>query len=47
MKIPAGKHAIEFRFEPEKYYLGEKVSLASSVILVLLVLLAVWRSFKK
>lgn len=47
MKIPAGKHAIEFRFEPEKYYLGEKVSLASSVILVLLVLLALWKQFKK
>lgn len=47
MKIPAGKHAIEFRFEPEKYYLGEKVSMASSVILVLLVLVALWRSFKK
>lgn len=47
MKIPAGKHAIEFRFEPEKYYLGEKVSFASSVILVLLVLLALWKQFKK
>lgn len=47
MKVPAGKHAIEFRFEPEKYYLGEKVSLASSVILVLLVLLAVWKQIKK
>jgi hypothetical protein len=47
MKVPAGKHAIEFRFEPEKYYLGEKVSLASSIILVLMVLLAVWRQFKK
>lgn len=47
MKIPAGKHAIEFRFEPEKYYLGEKVSLASSVILVLMVLLAIWRQVKK
>lgn len=47
MKVPAGKHAIEFRFEPEKYYLGEKVSLASSVVLVLLVLLALWKQFKK
>lgn len=47
MKVPAGKHAIEFRFEPEKYYLGEKVSLASSVILVLLVLLALWKQIKK
>ena len=47
MKVPAGKHTIEYRFEPEKYYLGEKVSLASSVVLVLLVLLAVWKQIKK
>lgn len=46
MKVPAGKHNIEFRFEPAKYYLGEKVSLASSVILVLLILgtgIIAWR----
>lgn len=47
MKVPAGNHKIEFRFEPEKYYLGEKVSMASSVVLVLLVLLAGFMGYKK
>jgi hypothetical protein len=35
MIIPAGKHQIEFKFEPSSYYLGNKVSLASSVLLLL------------
>jgi hypothetical protein len=33
MRIPAGKHTIEFKFEPKKYYLGEKISLASCILL--------------
>lgn len=35
MIIPAGKHQIEFKFEPGSYYVGNKVSLASSVLLLL------------
>ena len=38
MILPAGTHKVEFRFEPKVYYTGEKISLASSVILILLVL---------
>jgi hypothetical protein len=34
MKIPAGNHKIEFRFEPESYVQGEKISLIASVLLV-------------
>lgn len=34
MKIPAGNHKIEFRFEPESYVKGEKISLIASVLLV-------------
>jgi hypothetical protein len=37
MKIPAGKHDIEFRFEPESYAIGEKISLVSSIVLILLI----------
>ncbi len=37
MVIPAGKHTIEFRFHPKSYFTGEKISLASSLLLVLLV----------
>jgi len=37
MRIPPGGHEIEFRFEPESYYKGEKVSLASSLLIIILV----------
>ncbi len=36
MVVPAGKHEIEFRFEPRVYFTGEKISFASSLILILL-----------
>lgn len=36
LKVPAGTHKIEFRFEPKSYITGEKISFASSVILILL-----------
>jgi len=35
MVIPAGKHLVEFKFEPTSYYLGNKVSFASSILLLL------------
>jgi hypothetical protein len=35
-QIPAGTHKIEFIFHPESYYTGEKISLAGSLLLVLL-----------
>jgi hypothetical protein len=35
MIIPAGNHQIEFKFEPASYYTGNKVSLASSILLLL------------
>lgn len=38
MVLPAGDHKVEFRFEPEVYAVGEKISLASSVLLILLVI---------
>ncbi|HPT12076.1 MAG TPA: YfhO family protein, partial [Bacteroidales bacterium] len=38
MNIPAGDHTVTFRFEPSSYKVGNKVSLASSVILLLLLL---------
>jgi hypothetical protein len=37
MIVPAGKNLIEFRFEPEVYYTGEKISFASSLLLLLMV----------
>jgi hypothetical protein len=47
MKIPAGNHTIEFKFHPKSYFMGEKISLASSFILVLLIAGMVWLEWKK
>ncbi len=38
MKVPAGEHTIEFKFEPSSYSTGSTVSLASSALLILLFL---------
>ncbi|WP_372644331.1 YfhO family protein [Ancylomarina sp.] len=32
MKVPAGKHKIEFKFEPKAFYVGEKISLVSMIL---------------
>jgi hypothetical protein len=47
MKVPAGNHKIEFKFEPSTYYTGEKISLAGSVLLVLTVIGGIFFHFKK
>ncbi|MNF00757.1 Bacterial membrane protein YfhO [compost metagenome] len=33
-QLPAGNHKVEFKFEPVSYYMGEKISLAGSLLLV-------------
>jgi uncharacterized membrane protein YfhO len=38
MKVPAGNHKIEFRFEPKSYFIGSRISQWSSLILLLLLL---------
>jgi hypothetical protein len=35
-QIPAGEHKVEFVFHPASYYVGEDISMAGSVLLVLL-----------
>jgi hypothetical protein len=36
MVVPAGNHEIKFAFKPVSYYVGNKISLASSFLLILL-----------
>lgn len=36
LPVPAGNHTIEFKFEPRSYFMGEKVSFACSLLLVLM-----------
>ena len=46
MRVPEGKHAIEFKFEPSVYHNAEIVSLISSIILLAGFAIAVFMSFK-
>ncbi len=34
MRVPAGSHEIVFEFKPRSYYMGEKISLAGSLIMI-------------
>jgi hypothetical protein len=47
MKVPAGKHTIEFKFHPNSYFMGEKVSLASSLLLILLAFGTAWMEWRR
>lgn len=38
MKIPAGSHKIEFKFEPKTYQTGENIALFGSILLLLVLL---------
>ena len=45
-QIPAGNHKIEFIFHPNSYYTGEKISLAGSFLLLLLLSGVAFRGFR-
>ncbi|MFD2823472.1 YfhO family protein [Lacinutrix iliipiscaria] len=47
MPIPSGSHTIEFKFEPKVIQTGSSIALASSIVLVLLLLGGLFYSFKK
>jgi len=47
MAIPSGSHTVEFKFEPSTYYTGEKISLASSSILVLMLIFVLYKELKR
>jgi len=45
-KVPAGRHKVEFIFHPNSYYTGEKISLAGSFLLVILLAGVAFQEFK-
>ena len=47
MKVPDGNHTIEFKFEPKSYLLGNQISLASSILIILVVLGTVFIELRK
>ncbi|WP_034045416.1 YfhO family protein [Wocania ichthyoenteri] len=47
MEIPAGKHVVEFRFDPDVVKTGSKIALASSIFFGLLLLAGLFYEFKK
>ncbi len=46
IKIPAGAHKIEFQFKPESFYKGKTIAMASSILILLLVVAAFIPMFK-
>ncbi len=47
LEVPAGNHTIEFRFEPEPYMVGNKVTLASGWVVMLVLLGCIGFAIKK
>ncbi|HNW50047.1 MAG TPA: hypothetical protein PKH79_03130, partial [Prolixibacteraceae bacterium] len=45
--VPAGSHEIVFEFKPKSYAIGNKVSLASSILLMLAIGGAIFLGYKK
>jgi len=46
MVVPAGNNTIVFEFKPKSFYVGQKISLASSVLLVILIIIALINNIK-
>lgn len=47
MPVPAGKHKIEFKFEPKTYYTANKIAIAGSILVLVTVGFGAFMEFKK
>ncbi|HRX12602.1 MAG TPA: hypothetical protein P5210_13170, partial [Draconibacterium sp.] len=47
MVLPAGEHTVEFKFHPKSYYTGNKISLASSILLLLAIAGFAYSEYRK
>lgn len=47
MVIPAGKHKIEFKFQPKSVVVGTKIDLISSILFVLLIVGGLVMEYRK
>jgi len=47
MALPAGNHAIEFRFEPQGYYTGKTATTIASIALLLILLASIYFIWKR
>jgi uncharacterized membrane protein YfhO len=47
MRIPAGEHEIVFEFMPRSIVVGERISLASSIILIGLIGWMIFMGYRK
>jgi hypothetical protein len=46
MKLKAGNYKIEFKFEPKSYSMGNIIALASSILLIISILIYLFLKFK-
>ena len=42
-QLPGGNHKLEFKFEPQSYYIGETISLIASILLILGLAYAIYK----
>ncbi len=46
LNIPQGQHKIEFKFEPKSFFLGEKIAMVSSALILLLLASGLFLEFR-
>lgn len=46
LKLPAGEHKIEFKFHPKKFYIGDRIAMVASILLILAALGSIYMAIK-